>query len=178
MASVEDREIVSAVSADGLSVTAGSVPQTLKPTLRARAVQVTQHRETRRLVAFLFAGGVAAICTITSTALLDRFTPWPFVLSAALGTEIGILVSFMINDLLAFRDLARDRHITLRAMRFHVTCAIGQTVILILSVLLHDTWHWWSALAQGVPIILVTGLNFTLHRLWTYRTDNVPSVLP
>jgi putative flippase GtrA len=129
-----------------------------------------RHRELRRILSFLAAGGISAIVTLTATSILHEFEQVPFFLAAICGTELGILVNFTVNDLVSFRDLpGHRRQLPVRLLRFHGTCAVGQSVILILSVLLHDTWHWRAVVAQSVPIVLVTSLNFTLHRFWTYR---------
>jgi len=77
---------------------------------------------------------------------------------------------FSINDRLAFRDLSGHRRpLLIRLLRFHVTCATGQTIIYLSSLYLHDIAHWRVLFAQGLPIGLVTVLNFALHRFWTYR---------
>ncbi len=129
-----------------------------------------QHRELRRVVSFLMAGGIAAMVTLAVTSILHDIVHVPFFFAAVCGTELGILVSFTINDLISFRDLAGHRRaLPIRLLRFHGTYAVGQSVILLLSVLLHDIWHWRTVIAQAVPIVLVTTLNFTLHRFWTYR---------
>jgi putative flippase GtrA len=138
--------------------------------LVARARMLLRNREVRRVVAFLFAGGISALVTIGTTALVGDLTQARFVWSALVGTELGILVNFSINDRLAFRDLAGHRRaFPVRLLRFHVTCALGQTIILLLSVGLHDFGHWPQVFAQALPIGVVTCVNFAMHRFWTYR---------
>jgi putative flippase GtrA len=166
----EDRAPLSAVTVPSLAAptlpTAGAPLRTLRSLLAA----VLQHRESRRLVAFLLAGGVSALLTITVTAVLVDARHIAFFWSALVGTELGIIVNFSINDALAFRDLAgRHRPLLVRLARFHVTCATGQTLILLLSLVLHDVARWDSKFAQALPIGLVTGVNFLMHRFWTYR---------
>lgn len=135
-----------------------------------RLAELLRHREARRLVAFLVAGGLSALVTITVTAVLTDQEHVRFLWAAIAGTELGILVNFAINDRLAFRDLdGRARPLPVRLVRFHITCALGQTLILLLSLVLHDIAHWRSVFAQGLPIGLVTIVNFLMHRFWTYR---------
>jgi putative flippase GtrA len=137
---------------------------------RARLQALLGHRELRRFIAFLIAGGLSAVATITVTAVLTDLAQQRFLWSAIAGTELGILVNFTINDRKAFRDLeGHSRALPVRLVRFHVTCAVGQTLILLLSLVLHDVAHWRTVFAQAVPIALVTGVNFAMHRLWTYR---------
>lgn len=139
-------------------------------TTAARRRLLMRNRELRRLVAFLFAGGISALCTIGITRLLNLSAHQTYALAALIGTEVGILVNFSINDRLAFYDLAGHRRPLLtRLFRYHLTCATGQTLIFLIAVALHDLAHWDGSLAQAVPIVLVTGVNFALHRFWTYR---------
>lgn len=143
--------------------------------LVARWAVLSRNREIRRLVAFLIAGGLSALVTLTVTAILTDQEHVGFLWSAIAGTELGILVNFTINDRLAFRDLeGRARPLPVRVVRFHITCALGQTLILLSSLVLHDLAHWHSVLAQGLPIGLVTVVNFLMHRFWTYRGARQP----
>lgn len=139
------------------------------------------NRELFRVIAFLFAGGVSAVVTISVTKLffdmvLRDSGQLRFLLSALVGTEIGILVNFAINDHLAFRDLSgHRRRFPVRLLRFHITCATGQSLILAISWLLHDAAGLGTVVAQALPIVLVTAINFTLHRFWTYRGAHTQS---
>lgn len=136
---------------------------------------VLSNRELRRVIAFLFAGGVSAVVTIAITKLCFEVVvrdsgQLRFLLAALIGTEVGILVNFTINDRLAFRDLSgHQRRFPLRILRFHATCATGQTLILLISWALHDGAKLGTVVSQSLPIVFVTGINFALHRFWTYR---------
>jgi putative flippase GtrA len=142
--------------------------------LRARVRAALRHPELRRVALFLIAGGLSAMVTITVTSVLTDLEHQRFLWAALAGTELGICVNFVINDRQTFSDLAGHQRFWLaRLFRFHVTCATGQTLILLLSLLLHDAFHWRAALAQALPIVLVTGVNFAMHRLWTYRAARV-----
>jgi putative flippase GtrA len=132
--------------------------------------QLWHHREVQRVAAFLFAGGLSAIVTLTVTSLLTELAHQPFLWSAIAGTELGILINFAANDRLAFHDLAGHRRpLPIRLARYHVTCATGQSLILLSALALHDLAGWRPIFAQALPIIIVTALNFMMHRFWTYR---------
>lgn len=138
--------------------------------MRAKWRAMLRHPELRRLALFLIAGGLSALVTIAVTSTLTDLEHERFLWAALAGTEAGILVNFTINDRQTFSDLAGHRRSWLaRVARFHVTCATGQTLILLLSLVLHDALHWRAALAQALPIMLITGVNFAMHRFWTYR---------
>jgi putative flippase GtrA len=167
-------------SEDAATLPIASVPSTAGPALptaggpwrtpRSLVTALLQHKESRRLIAFLMAGGVSALVTITLTAVLVDVRHVAFLWSALAGTELGIIVNFSINDAFAFSDLAgHQRPLLVRLARFHVTCATGQALILLLSLVLHDVARWDSKFAQALPIALITGVNFLMHRFWTYR---------
>lgn len=144
--------------------------------LRSIQRAMLRYPELRRFGMFLVAGGLSAMVTITLTSVLTDLEHQRFLWAALAGTELGILVNFAINDRQTFSDLAGHRRSWLaRLLRFHVTCATGQTLILLLSLVLHDALHWRTAYAQGLPIVLVTGVNFAMHRLWTYRAARAPA---
>jgi putative flippase GtrA len=145
-----------------------ALPNRRRPTIPAYGLM--RHREVRRVAAFLVAGGLSALVTITATAFLTDLAQARFLWSAIIGTELGILVNFFVNDRVAFRDLAgHKRALPVRLLRFHLTCALGQSIILLLSLVLHDMAHWSTIFAQALPIGVVTCVNFTMHRFWTYR---------
>lgn len=131
---------------------------------------VLHHREAQRLVAFLIAGGLSALVTLGVTSGLIEIAHTLFFWSALAGTELGILVNFSLNDRRAFHDLAGHRRsFPVRLLRYHMTCALGQSIILLSSVVLHNVVHWQAIFAQALPIAVVTGINFLMHRFWTYR---------
>lgn len=121
-------------------------------------------------MAFLIAGGLSALVTLSVTTGLTDFARVPFFWAAVAGTELGILVNFTLNDRQAFHDLAGHRRaFPVRLLRYHMICALGQSLILLASLVLHDLVHWRAVFAQALPIALVTGFNFLMHRFWTYR---------
>ena len=158
-----------------LSLTDRAVPydaavRKAKPGPIQLAKRVLEQREARRVLAFLVAGGVSAIVTMSTTAALTHFAGFSFLFASLVGIELGILVNFMFNDHIAFRDLSGHRRaLHVRLERFHVTCALGQSLILLSSLALHEMLHWPGTVAQALPIGLVTCVNFLMHRFWTYR---------
>ena len=151
-----------------------ALPRVRPATIGSRGValvrRIRDDRETRRVAAFLLAGAASALVTLSVTAALTDLAHLRFLWAAIAGTELGILVNFAFNDHLAFRDLAGHRRaLPLRLARYHVTCAAGQSIILVLSLLLYDGARLPTMLAQGIPIGVVTIFNFVMHRFWTYR---------
>jgi putative flippase GtrA len=149
----------------------------LRPNTRRAAglPAVLRHRELRRFVAFLVAGGLSAMVTLSVTSVLTDVEHQRFLWAVLVGTEVGILVNFTVNDRQTFRDLAGHRRsLPARVLRFHVTCATGQTLIVLCSLILYAALHWRVVFAQGLPIVLVTGVNFAMHRFWTYRQVRAP----
>ena len=148
--------------------------EVVTPSSRASALvlakRLIQQREARRVLAFLVAGGVSASVTMSTTAALTHFAGFSFLVASLVGIELGILVNFSFNDHIAFRDLSGHRRpLHVRLERFHVTCALGQSLILLSSLALHELLHWPGTISQALPIALVTCVNFLMHRFWTYR---------
>lgn len=180
---IEDRvsvidERISGTIEDQSPIASHATSEMHPPALATRASllhQLQSNRELRRVIAFLFAGGISAIVTMAVTKLfydivLRNIGPLHFLLAALVGTEVGILVNFAINDRLAFRDLSgHKRSLHIRILRFHITCATGQSLILLISWTLHDVVGLGTVVSQALPIALVTVVNFALHRFWTYR---------
>ncbi len=163
-------ELSEPVTQPANSVTAPSLARMRRMGRTGLVARLYANAEMRRVVAFLIAGGVSALVTMAVTQIMLRADGGRFLLAALIGTEVGILISFALNDRFAFSDLdGHDRPIAARLLRFHLTCAFGQSLILAFSTALFDLAHWPSLAAQAIPIAVVTFVNFAVHRFWTYR---------
>lgn len=64
--------------------------------------------EAKRLGGFLLVGGMSTVLNLGIVATLTTFARWPYVPSAVLAYEIGVLFSFVLMERLAFRELTRS----------------------------------------------------------------------
>lgn len=129
-----------------------------------------------RLVSFLVVGGSASalnlICVwlftkIDETRLNDAI---PVFFLLVLSTEISLIFNFWLNDRFTFRSLIDRRRTWLqRCLRFHGPASVGFALTLIISNSAHYGAHLSPVTAQAIAIVIVTGVNFVMHRFWTYR---------
>jgi putative flippase GtrA len=140
----------------------------------ARLDQVTKGRaaEIVRFGSFLFFGGLAALVNLACVWLFSRYTTLPYDVYIVLATEISLLCNFIMNDRATFGTLGRQRPWLLRCLRFHGPASIGFVLTLVLAYVAHHFGHLAPVSAQAVAIIIVTLVNFAMHRLWTYRSPH------
>lgn len=125
--------------------------------------------EVMRLGSFLFVGGLASLINLAGVWFFSRYTALPYDLYIVLATEISLLCNFAMNDQLTFRSLGSQRSWLMRCLRFHGPASIGFVLTLLIAYAAHHAGHLSPVSAQAVAIIIVTFVNFTMHRLWTYR---------
>jgi dolichol-phosphate mannosyltransferase len=132
--------------------------------------------EVTRLGSFLLVGGSSTILNLGIVAFLTSLARWPYVPSAVIAFEIGVLYSFIVMDRLTFRSLARGYDgWVVRCLRFHGVYALGATVTIIAGETLVQSIGWQPTAAHALALVVVTALNFGLLRLWAYRTPRKPS---
>ena len=138
--------------------------------------------EVMRLGSFLFVGGLASLVNLVFVWLFARYTPLPYDLYIVLATEISLLCNFAMNDQLTFRSLGNQRSWLMRCLRFHAPASIGFLLTFLISYAAYHAGHLPPVRAQAVAIIIVTFVNFAMHRLWTYRgvsrADHLPADAP
>jgi putative flippase GtrA len=126
--------------------------------------------EVFRVIAFLAIGSLVASLNLLLVWLLSRQRLLPYVLYVAVATECSILCSFVLNDRVTFRLLSRNgRRWGVRLLRFHGAAAIGALFTIGLSTVVYRLAHLPPVAAQFTAIVGATGLNFAMHRFWTYR---------
>jgi len=133
-----------------------------------------------RLAIYVCIGGCAGAVNLTAFAALFHVLPAAFGTTGAppqmrwllvfIGaTEISMVPNFLANDYITFRHFAGHRRAWWeRCLRFHLTCAMGSVLTLLISGTLY-TLAVPPTIAQAIGIIVVTAFNFTLHHAFTYR---------
>jgi len=130
--------------------------------------------EVLRLVTFLAVGGSASLLNLACVWSFDRLLHpaggIAVFLVLAAATEISLLANFLLNDRFTFRTMVGEHRTFLRrAARFHGPAMVGFGLTLLISNLAHHFTHLTLTTAQGVAILIVTVVNFLMHRHWTYR---------
>ncbi len=126
--------------------------------------------EVMRLLSFLVVGGLGALVNLACVWVFSRATTLPYAVYIVLSTEIALLFNFLLNDRITFHSLVDSRRpFWLRCVRFHGPSALGFVLTLVISFVAHQAGHLSPLVAQGIAILIVTVVNFMMHRLWTYR---------
>jgi putative flippase GtrA len=126
--------------------------------------------EVMRALSFLVVGGLGALVNLACVWVLSSFTRLPDAADIVLATEVALLFNFLLNDRFTFHSLVDSRRpFWLRCVRFHGPSALGFVLTLVISLLAHQVGHLSTVVAQAVAILIVTVVNFLMHRLWTYR---------
>ncbi len=133
-----------------------------------------------RIGQFLIVGGSASVLNLACVALFDKvFHPtgvWPVFFVILAATEISLLFNFILNDRFTFRAFVSEHRTWLqRCIRFHGPASLG----FVLTLLISNSVHQFVQLAHGkhpplivgqaIAIVIVTAVNFLMHRHWTYR---------
>lgn len=126
--------------------------------------------EVLRLTSFLFVGGVASLVNLGLVWLFSRHTAVPYAVYTIIATEVSLLCNFALNDRMTFRSLLDgQRSWWKRCVRFHGPATVGFLLTLLISDMAYYLGHLTPLFAQGLAILIVTFVNFAMHRLWTYR---------
>jgi putative flippase GtrA len=132
----------------------------------------TRHHtaEVLRVVSFLIVGGLGAVVNLACVWALEHFTSIPGEACIVLATEVALLFNFLLNDRFTFHEMVDGRRpFWLRCVRFHGPAALGFVLTLVISDLAYRAGHLPLVVAQAIAILIVTVVNFVMHRLWTYR---------
>jgi putative flippase GtrA len=127
---------------------------------------------------FLFFGGSTAIVNM---AIMDVILYWVampvlganahYIIADAIGTEISVIVNFMLNDTFTFRHMdGHARSWWARFGRFQMTALSGSVLTILLSTGFHMMLHMTPTISQAIAIIIVTFYNFFFHQIFTYRS--------
>jgi putative flippase GtrA len=132
-----------------------------EPALRAEA---------KRFVSFLVVGGSSTILNLAVVTLISILLGWPYIPTALVAYEAGILYSFVLMDTLTFRSLtgAAGGWVA-RCARFHSAYIVGVALTLLLAEGFQVLLRWQEVVAHALALAIATVVNFTSIRFWTYR---------
>jgi len=130
--------------------------------------------ELSRIISFLVIGGSAAVLNLVCVGLFSHIIDphRAYWLIISLATEIALLFNFVLNDRFTFHSFADNSRTWLqRCVRFHGPGSIGFVLTLVISSFAFKVGHphLTPVTAQAIAIVIVTFVNFTLHRFWTFR---------
>ena len=115
---------------------------------------------------YIIAGGMATAVHYAVLIALVELAGLAAAPSAAIGTLCGACVSYLLNRRMTFAD-SSAKHVQ-ALPRFMVISLLGAFLNGALVWLGVHTLGWHYMAAQAVATVLVMGLTFRLHRLWTF----------
>ncbi|MGO8946419.1 MAG: GtrA family protein [Ktedonobacterales bacterium] len=144
---------------------------TSRSTVASRLRGLTRHPESRRAFFFLLVGGICALFNLAILSALTLLAGWSYLPAVLVATEAGVLLSFILNDRITFRELAEHAGgWPERCLRYHGGAAAGQVLIILMALLLIHVAGLKPILAQAISIAVVTVFNFVVQRFLTYAT--------
>ena len=118
--------------------------------------------EMRRFIQFLMIGGFVGLVNLFIVWLFTHQHRLPYILYITIATEFTIVLSFLLNDRIAFKSLTQRGHWWyIRCLRFHGAAAFGAVLTIAISLIAHHAMHLSPVAAQAVAIALVTMVNFS-----------------
>ena len=115
---------------------------------------------------FIVAGGMATAVHYAVLVALVELLDFAAAPSAAVGTLCGAVVSYLLNRRMAFAGSSAGH--TRALPRFIVIALLGALLNGLLVWLGVHVFGWHYLLAQLLATLLVMGLTFQLHRVWTF----------
>lgn len=133
------------------------------------------NQEVVRSLQFLSVSFASAFSNLLYIAVLSHLTTLPFWLISLSSTEFSMVVNFVLNDRITFRDLDSNRAWYVRLARFQVAALGGNLLTAGISTFMHEVVSLTAIYAQVVAILLTFFFNFLVHRFWTFRGNAAPS---
>lgn len=136
----------------------------------------------QRVFTYLLVGGFAACVNLVVFGIMLRL---PILASNdqahnlvayLAAAEISILANFIPNDRITFSRLpGHSRTWYARCLRFHTTCVAGTIITYVIEEITHYGFHVPGLLAEATGIIIALFFNFTMHHVFTYRSQHAHS---
>lgn len=127
--------------------------------------------EAGRFITFLFVGGICALVNLGCVTALTLLARWAYLPAALVGTEVSVMLGFVLNDRLTFRSLASGAGgWGERCLRFHGAAAAGQALTIALGAALIHFAGLPAFIAQAIALAAMTLFNFATQRYLTYMT--------
>ncbi len=123
-----------------------------------------------RLIKFAIVGGSSFVIDFGFYFVFTRFAHIPYIASRTMSIALAFIWNFLLNRQWTFQ--ARSGKMSHQAARFLVVMTITSFLNLLLMRLGVSRWHLNDLLVLVVVSILIMGINFTAHHLWSYATDS------
>ncbi|MBK6868864.1 MAG: glycosyltransferase [Burkholderiales bacterium] len=124
-----------------------------------------------RLLLFLGVGALGAVIHLIVLKLLHHGLSWSFVYSQLAATYIAMMLNFINNNLVTYRDHALSgRRFLLGAITFILICSVGAAANVAVASYLYDIGAiWWIAGLCGAIIGSVWNYSISRYVTWGVR---------
>ena len=126
----------------------------------------------RRLLRFLCVGALGVVVNCGLLALLERAAGWHYLLASPAAIELSIVHNFAWHDNWTFRDRRGDSQWATRLWQYHVAAAAGMLINWAVLGLLVGIGRLPLLPSNVVGIAAGTVVNFTISKLWTWKTES------
>ncbi len=121
----------------------------------------------RKLIKFAITGGTAFVIDFSIYFALTRFAHVPYIAARAISIALAFTWNFLLNRYWTFR--ATEGKIIRQASRFVTVMAITSLLNLGLMHVGVDYLHFNDLIVIVVVSLLIMGINYTAHNIWSYK---------
>lgn len=121
----------------------------------------------QRLIKFAFVGGTAFALDFGIYFILTRFAHIPYISSRVLSIAAAFTWNFMLNRNWTFQ--AKTGRVGRQAARFVIVMVGTSMLNLVLLRFGVESLHSNDLIVLVVVSLMIMGVNFLLHSLWSYR---------
>jgi putative flippase GtrA len=126
--------------------------------------------EHKSLIKFGVVGLTGSIIDIGVLTLLVEVFNLDIVFSNACSVALAIVNNFLLNKLWTFRDTSKNY--TEQFFKYATVSFIGWLMNIVLMKLF--LWlGWFYLIAKVVIIMIVSGWNYLLNKLWTFKQPDI-----
>lgn len=121
----------------------------------------------RRFIKFAITGGTAFAIDFSIYFVLTRFAHVPYIGARAISIAMAFTWNFLLNRYWTFR--ATEGKIVRQASRFVTVMTVTSLLNLGLMHIGVDYLHFNDLLVIIVVSLLIMGVNYMAHQLWSYK---------
>lgn len=115
----------------------------------------------KTIVKFALVGGIGAITILVFTLLFTEYFHLWYILSAAIGIEISIILAFILNTKLTFRHKFNNVKKTIKSLiTYHGTALGGMMINLMILYILTQYAQLYYLFSEVIGIIFAFGFNY------------------
>ncbi|BCJ87117.1 glycosyltransferase [Effusibacillus dendaii] len=124
--------------------------------------------EDRRLLLFLLVGLSGVAVNMGAFTVFYELLRWSVVWSGFFSALVAMTSNFILNDTFTWPGDKQDL-LLVRYLKYLIVSVFGIAINLTVLYVLHDRFLLPALLANAIGIVLMTGWNFAINSLWTWK---------